>query len=80
MLWVGGGGEEGQLDAQDEGGLYSAASTSRAARSPDSMAVITTAFAWVLTRPIVQPIYRTVLIPALGAFGLMLGLWYAGVT
>ena len=45
-----------------------------------SMALITTAFAWVLTRPIVEPLYRTVLIPALGAFGLMFGLWYAGVT
>jgi hypothetical protein len=45
-----------------------------------SMAVITTGFAWVLTRPIVEPVYRTVLIPALGAFGLMFGLWYAGVT
>jgi hypothetical protein len=45
-----------------------------------SMAVITTGFAWVLTRPIVEPVYRSVLIPALGAFGLMFGLWYAGVT
>jgi high-affinity nickel permease len=45
-----------------------------------SMAVMTTGFAWVLTRPIVEPVYRTVLIPALGAFGLMFGLWYAGIT
>jgi hypothetical protein len=45
-----------------------------------SMAVITTGFAWVLTRPIVEPVYRSVLIPALGAFGLMFGLWYAGLT
>lgn len=45
-----------------------------------SMAAFTSAFAWVLTRPVVEPVYRTVLIPALGAFGLMFGLWYAGVT
>jgi ABC-type nickel/cobalt efflux system permease component RcnA len=45
-----------------------------------SMAACTTAFAWVLTRPMIEPIYRTVLIPALGAFGLMFGLWYAGVA
>ena len=45
-----------------------------------SMALMTTGFAWVLTRPIVEPVYRTVLIPALGAFGLMFGLWYAGIT
>lgn len=45
-----------------------------------SMALCTTAFAWVLTRPVIEPIYRTVLIPALGIFGLTFGLWYAGVT
>ena len=45
-----------------------------------SMALCTSAFAWVLTRPIIEPVYRTVLIPALGAFGLMFGLWYAGFT
>jgi high-affinity nickel permease len=44
-----------------------------------SMAALTAAFAWVLTRPIVEPVYRTVLIPALGAFGVVFGLWYAGV-
>ena len=44
-----------------------------------SMAACTTAFSWVLTRPIVEPVYRGVLIPALGAFGLMFGLWYAGL-
>ncbi|MGH2801130.1 MAG: hypothetical protein ACRDM0_26345 [Thermoleophilaceae bacterium] len=43
-----------------------------------SMAGLTGAFAWVLTRPIVEPVYRTVLIPALGLFGLLFGLWYAG--
>ena len=44
-----------------------------------SMAALTATFAWVLTRPIVEPVYRTVLIPALGAFGVVFGLWYAGV-
>jgi ABC-type nickel/cobalt efflux system permease component RcnA len=44
-----------------------------------SMAALTATFAWVLTRPIVEPFYRTVLIPALGAFGVVFGLWYAGV-
>lgn len=45
-----------------------------------SMAACTTAFAWVLTRPAIEPLYRTVLIPALGAFGLIFGLWYAGIA
>lgn len=45
-----------------------------------SMALFTSAFAWVLTRPVVAPLYRTVLVPALGAFGLVFGLWYAGLT
>ena len=45
-----------------------------------SMAACTTAFAWVLTRPIIEPVYRTVLIPSLGAFGLLFGLWYAGLA
>jgi ABC-type nickel/cobalt efflux system permease component RcnA len=44
-----------------------------------SMAACTTAFAWVLTRPLIEPVYRRVLIPALGLFGLMFGLWYVGV-
>jgi high-affinity nickel permease len=43
-----------------------------------SMAALTAAFAWVLTRPLVEPIYRSVLIPALGAFGVMFGVWYMG--
>ena len=43
-----------------------------------SMAACTAAFAWVLTRPVIEPFYRTVLIPGLGAFGVMFGLWYAG--
>jgi high-affinity nickel permease len=44
-----------------------------------SMTLCTTAFAWILTRPAVEPIYRTVLIPVLGVFGLMFGLWYSGI-
>ena len=44
-----------------------------------SMAALTAAFAWVLTRPIVEPLYRTVLIPVMGAFGVMFGIWYAGI-
>jgi len=44
-----------------------------------SMALCTGAFAWVLTRPLVEPVYRTVLIPSLGLFGVMFGLWYTGV-
>lgn len=45
-----------------------------------SMALCTTAFAWTLTRPVIQPLYRTVLIPGFGLFGLLFGLWYAGLT
>jgi ABC-type nickel/cobalt efflux system permease component RcnA len=44
-----------------------------------SMAACTTAFAWVLTRRLVAPVYRTALIPVLGLFGLMFGLWYVGL-
>jgi hypothetical protein len=44
-----------------------------------SMAACTAAFAWVLTRPIIEPVYRTVLIPGLGLFGVMFGLWYSGL-
>jgi hypothetical protein len=28
----------------------------------------------------IEPVYRGVLIPALGLFGLMFGLWYAGIV
>lgn len=45
-----------------------------------SMAAFTAGFAWVLTRPMVEPVYRTVLIPGLGVFGVMFGLWYAGLA
>lgn len=44
-----------------------------------SMALCTTAFAWLLTRPLIDPIYRNVLIPAFGLFGLMFGVWYVGL-
>jgi ABC-type nickel/cobalt efflux system permease component RcnA len=45
-----------------------------------SMAACTAVFAWVLTRPLVEPVYRSVLIPGLGLFGVMFGLSYAGVA
>ncbi len=45
-----------------------------------SMAACTTAFAWVLTRRLVEPVYRTALIPILGLFSLVFGLWYAGIA
>jgi hypothetical protein len=45
-----------------------------------SMATFTAAFAWVLTRPVVEPLYRGVLIPLLGSFGIVFALWYAGIT
>jgi ABC-type nickel/cobalt efflux system permease component RcnA len=44
-----------------------------------SMTVCTTAFAWLLTRRLIAPVYRTVLIPAFGLFGLVFGLWYMGL-
>jgi len=44
-----------------------------------SMAACTAAFAWVLTRPIIERLYRAVLIPGLGLFGVVFGLWYAGI-
>ena len=44
-----------------------------------SMTACTAGFAWVLTRPAVEPVYRTVLVPGLGVFGVMFGLWYAGL-
>jgi high-affinity nickel permease len=44
-----------------------------------SMAACTAAFAWVLTRPVIEPLYRSVLIPGFGMFGVMFGLWYAGL-
>lgn len=57
-----------------------AALTVFAPMSVVSMAALTAAFAWILTRPIVEPVYRGVLIPILGGFGLVFGLWYVGLT
>jgi ABC-type nickel/cobalt efflux system permease component RcnA len=45
-----------------------------------SMAGLTGAFAWILTRSAVEPIYRAVLIPAIGLLGLVFGLWYVGIA
>jgi len=45
-----------------------------------SMTAMTTAFAWVLTRPLVEPLYRAILIPSMGIFGILFGLWYVGLT
>lgn len=45
-----------------------------------SMSAMTAAFAWLFTRPVVAPIYRAALIPLLGSFGLVFGLWYAGIV
>jgi hypothetical protein len=45
-----------------------------------SMALCTGGFAWILTRPAIQPLYNAVLIPGLGVFGLLFGLWYAGLA
>ena len=45
-----------------------------------SMAVLSGGFAWALTRPLVETVYRRVLVPALGVFGVVFGLWYAGLT
>jgi hypothetical protein len=44
-----------------------------------SMAACTTAFAYVLTRPVIEPLYRRVLIPVFGLFGVMFGFWYVGI-
>jgi ABC-type nickel/cobalt efflux system permease component RcnA len=44
-----------------------------------SMTLCTTAFAWLLTRPLIDPLYRNVLIPAFGLFGLTFGAWYVGL-
>jgi ABC-type nickel/cobalt efflux system permease component RcnA len=45
-----------------------------------SMAGLTGAWAWILTRPVVEPVYRRVLIPLFGCFGVLFGLWYVGLT
>jgi hypothetical protein len=45
-----------------------------------SMAACSGLFAWVLTRRRIEPLYRIVLIPLLGTFGLLFGLWYTGLA
>ena len=45
-----------------------------------SMSLCTCAFAWVLKRPALEPLYRAVLLPAFGVLALAFGLWYAGLT
>jgi len=45
-----------------------------------SMTACTAAFAWVLTRPALATVYTSVLVPALGSFGLLFGFWYAGLA
>jgi hypothetical protein len=47
--------------------------------SAASMALCTSGFAWTLTRPAVQPLYNTFLLPLLGACGLLFGGVYAGL-
>jgi hypothetical protein len=45
-----------------------------------SMTACTAAFAWVLTRPRLAPVYTSFMVPAVGSFGLLFGLWYAGLA
>lgn len=44
-----------------------------------SMMGWTACFAWLLTRPALEPAYRTFVIPALGLLGIMFGVSYAGL-
>jgi hypothetical protein len=44
-----------------------------------SMAAMTAAFAWFFTRPLVDPLFRRVLMPLMGTLGLLFGAWYAGL-
>jgi hypothetical protein len=45
-----------------------------------SMTACTAAFAWVIARPGLAPVYTSVMVPAVGSFGLLFGLWYAGLA
>jgi ABC-type nickel/cobalt efflux system permease component RcnA len=45
-----------------------------------SMTLFATAFAWIFTRRVVEPVYRVALIPAIGAFGLFFGIWSTGIA
>jgi len=62
----------GKLEAAAALGVF-------APMSAVSMTLCTTAFAWLLTRRMIDPLYRTVLIPAFGVFGLLFGAWYVGI-
>jgi high-affinity nickel permease len=44
-----------------------------------SMASLSAGFGWVLARPGMAGTVETVLVPALGLFGLTFGLWYVGI-
>jgi hypothetical protein len=57
-----------------------AALTVFAPMSVVSMALCSGTFAWVLSRRGMDPVYRSVLIPALGLFGLLFGSSYMGLT
>ena len=48
-------------------------------RRKEDETLCTTAFAWLLTRRLIDPHYRTVLIPGFGVFGLLFGAWYVGI-
>jgi hypothetical protein len=45
-----------------------------------SMAACTAAFSWLLTRQRVEGLVQRALIPAMAAFGLVFGAWYAGLA
>ncbi len=45
-----------------------------------SMAICTGLYSWILTRPVVAPVYRSAIIPALGIFGVLFGTWYVGLA
>ncbi len=45
-----------------------------------SMTACTAAWAWVFTRPALTPVYGSLMLPALGSFGLLFGAWYAGLA
>jgi hypothetical protein len=45
-----------------------------------SMALCTAAFSWILTRPALEGFVGRVLTPAMAAFGVVFGLWYAGLA
>jgi hypothetical protein len=81
LLALGQGGVGALVVGERAGDLAGAAAALAvfAPMSLVSMALCTTAFAWVLTRRLVAPLYRTVLIPVLGLFGLLFGLWYIGL-